>query len=768
MDENYNGIAIIGMSGRFPGASNVDEFWRNLVDGVESISTFTDEELAASGIDVAEVRKDPSYVVGRGVVKEAEWLDAAFFNIIASEAALLDPQQRLFLEASWEVLEDAGYDPAQYKNYIGVYGGMGFNTYFLHNGATHPDLMKAGADRMTALADWLTTRVAYKLNLRGPAFSINTACSTSLVAVCQACQALLGYQCDIAIAGGVYLSFPQKRGSYYQEGGPTTADGHCRPFDAQASGTSFSDGLGVVALKRLSEALEDGDQIYAVIRGVGFNNDGSEKVGFLAPSVRGQTEVITLAQSHAGVEPDTISYIEAHGTATLLGDPIEISALTQAFRAGTSRKNFCAIGSVKGNIGHADAASGVIGVIKTALALKHKKLPATLHFKEPNPRIDFANSPFYVNSKLTEWKAGPTPRRAGVSAFGMGGTNAHVVLEEAPAVEPSKPSSRDQLLLLSARTPAALDAATDNFLAHLKANPDLNLADAAYTLQVGRRAFPHRRMLVCRDVEDAIQALTTRDAKRVITKHADVKDCPVVFMFPGQGAQYVNMGADLYHTEPVFQAEIDHCAKILTSHLGLDLREVLFPVAEKEKPAEDLLIQTRITQPALFVIEYALAKLWMSWGITPHAMIGHSVGEYVAGCLAGVFTLEEALGIVAARAQMVQALPGGAMVAVRGAENDVTPLLSTALSIAAVNSPALSVVAGPYDAMEEFEAQLKSKGIASRRLDTSHAFHSAMMDPVVEPFIRLLEKVKFKEPAIPYVSNVTAQWITPDEALDPN
>jgi acyl transferase domain-containing protein/acyl carrier protein len=768
MDENYNDIAIIGMSGRFPGASNVDEFWRNLVDGVESISTFTDEELAASGIDVAEVRKDPNYVVARGFVKDAEWLDASFFNIIASEAALLDPQQRLFLEASWQVLEDAGYDPAQYKNYIGVYGGMGANTYFLHYGATHPELMKAGADRMTALGDWLTTRVAYKLNLRGPAFSIYTACSTSLVAVCQACQALLGYQCDIAIAGGVWLSFPQKRGNYYQEGGANTADGHCRPFDAQASGTCFSDGLGVVALKRLSEALEDGDQIYAVIRGVGFNNDGSEKVGFLAPSVRGQTEVITLAQSHAGVDPDTISYIEAHGTATLLGDPIEISALTQAFRAKTSRKNFCAIGSVKGNIGHADAASGVISLIKAALALKHKKLPATLHFKEPNPKIDFANSPFYVNSKLTEWKEGPTPRRAGVSAFGMGGTNAHVVLEEAPAVEPSKPSSRDQLLLLSAKTPAALDAATDNFLAHLKANPEVNLADAAYTLQVGRRAFPHRRMLVCRDVQDAIQALETRDPKRVITKHVEAKACPVVFMFPGQGAQYVNMGADLYRTEPVFQKEIDHCARILTSHLGLDLREVLFPVAEKEKSAEDLLIQTRITQPALFVIEYALAKLWMSWGITPRAMIGHSVGEYVAGCLAGVFTLEEGLGIVAARAQMVQALPGGAMVAVRGAESDITPLLSPALTIAAVNSPALSVVAGPYDAIEEFEVQLKSKGIASRRLDTSHAFHSAMMDPVVAPFTKLLEKVKFKEPVIPYVSNVTAQWITPAEARDPN
>jgi acyl transferase domain-containing protein len=342
------------------------------------------------------------------------------------------------------------------------------------------------------------------------------------------------------------------------------------------------------------------------------------------------------------------------------------------------------------------------------------------------------------------------------------------VLEEAPTVEPSKPSSRDQLLLLSAKTPAALDAATDNFLAHLKANPDVNLADAAYTLQVGRRVFPHRRMLVCRDVDDAIQALETRDSKRVITKHVEAKACPVVFMFPGQGAQYVNMGADLYRTEPVFQKEIDHCAKILTSHLGLDLREVLFPAAEKVKAAEDLLIQTRFTQPALFVIEYALAKLWMSWGIKPQAMIGHSLGEYVAGCLAGVFTLEEALGVVAARAQMVQALPGGAMVAVRGAENDVTPLLSTALSIAAVNSPALSVVAGPYDAIEEFEAQLKSKGIASRRLDTSHAFHSAMMDPVVGPFTKLLEKVKFKEPVIPYISNVTAQWITPAEALDPN
>ena len=504
-----------------------------------------------------------------------------------------------------------------------------------------------------------------------------------------------------------------------------SADGHCRPFDAQASGTVFSDALGMVALKRLDEALEDRDQIYAVIKGFGLNNDGSAKVGFAAPSVDGQAEVIALALAQAGVEADTISYIEAHGTATPMGDPIEIAALTQPFRASTSKKNFCAIGSVKGNIGHTDAAAGVTSLIKTALSLKHKMLPPSLHFTAPNPKIDFANSPFFVNSKLTEWKAGATPRRAGVSGFGVGGTNAHIVLEEAPPLKPSGPSRLWQLLPLSARTGSALDSATAQLCEHLKENPDLNLADAACTLQSRRRAFDHRRIVVCRDAEDAVRTLEARDPKRMLTQEGKVKEHSVVFMFPGQGAQYVNMGAELYRTERVFKEAIDQCAAILVPHLGFDLRQVLFPSAEKVKTAEELLVQTRNTQPALFVIEYALASLWMSWGVKPRAMIGHSVGEYVAACLASVFTLEEALGVVAARAQLVQAQPGGAMLAIRKPERDVAELLTGPLSIAAVNSPSLCVVSGALDAVVELESRLKDQGVAARRLQTSHAFHSA-------------------------------------------
>jgi amino acid adenylation domain-containing protein len=767
MDTISNGIAIIGMSGRYPGAENLDRFWENLVAGVESISFFSDEELAATGLNVAELKKESNYVAARGIVKDADMLDAAFFNISPKEAAVIDPQQRLFLEASWQALEDAGIDPTRAKTYVGVFAGMTVKTYS-DALATRPGLARPGDKKQAELADrdYLATRVAYKLNLKGPALSIHTACSTSLVAVAQACQALLCYQCDVALAGGVSVTFPQKR-AYIPDGGMFSLDGHCRPFDAQAAGTNFSDGLGVVALKRLDEALNDGDQIYAVIRGFGINNDGSAKVGFAAPSVDGQAEVIALALGQAGVESDSISYIEAHGTATPLGDPIEIAALTQAFRSGTTRKNYCAIGSVKGNIGHLDAAAGVTGLIKTALALKHKQIPPTVHFTEPNPKIDFANSPFYVNAKLSEWKSGPTPRRAGVSGFGVGGTNVHIVLEEAPQVQPSGPSRDWKLLPISARTSSALESATTNLLEHLKANPGVNLADVSYTLDTRRRAFDHRRMLVCRDVADAIQTLQARSPKRVFTHEGKVQERPIAFMFPGQGAQYVNMGAELYRTEQAFKEEIDRCAAILTPLIGLDLRQVLYPAPGRVEAAEELLIQTRNTQPALFVIEYALARLWMSWGIKPRAMIGHSVGEYVAACLAGVFSLEDALRIVAVRAQLVQAQPAGAMLAVRLPENEVTPLLNNQLSIAAVNSTSLCVVSGPFDAVAELEAKLKTQGVAARRLQTSHAFHSAMMDPVLQPLTELLKKIRFNKPSIRYVSNVTGRWITESEATDP-
>jgi acyl transferase domain-containing protein len=763
-------IAIIGLAGRFPGARNVDQYWNNLVAGIDSTSFFTDEELAASDLNVAEIRANRNYVAARGIIDEAEWFDAGFFNIGAKEAEVMDPQHRVFLETAWEALENAGYDPAQYAGYVGVFAGMASNTYYLNNLHTHPELVEQVGRIAIGLGnekDFIATRTAYKLNLRGPAISTNTACSTSLVAVCLACQSLVFQQCDIALAGGIAISFPQKRANLYQQGSVFSPDGVTRPFDAKAAGTYFSDGVGVVALKRLDDAIRDGDRVHAVIKGIGLNNDGSDKVGYTAPSVQGQSEAILRAQAHAGVSPESISYVEAHGTATPLGDPIEIAALTQAFRAGTEKKNFCAIGSVKGNFGHCDAAAGIAGLIKTTLALKHKQLPATLHFSAPNPKIDFANSPFFVNAKLTDWKAGPTPRRAGISSFGIGGTNAHVVVEEAPALPLASPSRPAQLLLFSAKSAKALDAMTARFVTHLKANPDINLADAAYTLQVGRRVFLHRRMVVVRDVADAIGVLEKLDMKRVITRQTDAKDCPVAFLFPGQGVQYVNMCADLYRTEPVFRAEIDRCAEILTGPLDLNIREVLFPAAGKAAQAEALLIETRITQPALFVIEYALAKLWLSWGVAPQAMASHSLGEFVAACLAGVFTLEEALTIVAARSRLVQEQPGGSMLAVRLPEKELVPLLPEGLSMAALNSPALAVVAGPFEAAEKLEEVLNSRNIVYRRLDTSHAFHSAMMDPVIEPFAEVLNQVHFVKPAIPYVSNVTGQWITPGEAVDP-
>ena len=769
MDTNSSGIAIVGVSGRFPGARNVDQFWQNLVAGVESISFFSYEDLATSGVDVAELKKNPGYVAARGIIDAPDLFDAAFFNIGEREAELIDPQQRLFLEASWEALEDAGCDPARAKGYVGVFAGMGGASYYLNNIHSQPGVNSIRKKLAVTLADkdYLATRVAYKLNLRGPALSINTACSTSLVAVCQACQALLCYQCDIALAGGVSIATPQKR-AYYPDGGILSSDGHCRPFDAQASGTNFSEGLGIVVLKRLSEALQDGDRIYAVIKGFALNNDGSAKVGFAAPSIDGQAEVIALALGQADVGPETISYVETHGTATPLGDPIEIAGLTKAFRSATGRNNFCAIGSLKGNVGHMDAAAGVASLIKTALALKHRLLPPTINFTEPNPKIDFPNSPFFVNAQLTEWKAGLTPRRAGVSSFGIGGTNAHVVLEEAPLPPKTSSLTREwQLLALSARTASAMDAMTQNFHQHLKANPGANLADVAYTLQTRRHAFDCRRVLVCRDAADAIEVLEQRSSKRLLTHDGKVHEPSVIFMFPGQGAQYVQMGSQIYRTERVFQEEVDLCAAFLAPHLGLDLRQILFPPSEKSGPAEELLVQTRITQPALFVIEYALARLWMSWGIRPRAMIGHSVGELVAACLAGVFTLEDALRFVTERARLIQARPRGAMLAVRLPEEELSSLLTDSLSIASVNAPRLAVASGPSHAVTELETRLKDMGVAARRLHTSHAFHSAMMDDVLDPLAAFLESVQLKKPSIPYISNVTGAWITDRDATDP-
>ncbi|MFW9265265.1 type I polyketide synthase, partial [Nostoc sp. CALU 546] len=562
--DTNDGIAIIGMVGRFPGAGNVDEFWRNLCEGLESTTFFQDDELDPS-ID-PNLCKDPSYVKARGIISGGETFDAAFFGINPLEAVVMDPQARVFLELVYEALENAGYESESFEGLIGLYAGCGQNTYFASHISGRMEIVDRIGEFQTMLAnekDFLTTRAAYKLNLKGPAVSVNTACSTSLVAVIQACQALTSYQCDLALSGGVSMTTPQNSGYMTQEGSMLSGDGHCRPFDASAQGTMFNNGAGVVVLKRLEDALNDGDRIYAVIRGSGINNDGADKVSFTAPSVDGQAEAVAMAQAYANFHPETISYIEAHGTATPLGDPIEIEALTQAFRVHTDAKQFCAIGSLKSNVGHLVAAAGVAGLIKTALALHYKKIPPSLNFEAPNPKIDFANSPFYVNTKLAEWSEGETPRRAGVSSFGVGGTNAHIVLEEAPQIQSSGSSRPQQLLLLSAKTSQALEAATANLHQHLQYNSEINLADAAYTLQRGRKAFNYRRSIVCHDITDAIAALQSLDPNQVNTRHTEIRNPAVVFMFPGQGSQYVDMGLNLYNREPVFQEVVDECAEIL-------------------------------------------------------------------------------------------------------------------------------------------------------------------------------------------------------------
>ena len=750
-------IAIIGMAGRFPGARNLDEFWENLKAGVESISFFSDHELESTGL-YTDLLKDPRLVKAAGVLEDVDLFDASFFGFSPREAEITDPQQRLFLECAWEALENAGYDSETFEGLIGVYAGTSMNTYLM-NLYSNPDLVSAIGPLQIVMAndkDFLATRVSYKLNLKGPSLTIQTACSTSLVAVHLAAQSLLDGQCDMALAGGVSVTLPQKTGYLYQEGGIHSPDGHCRAFDSKGAGFVKGNGVGVVILRRLEDALNDRDNISAIIRGSAINNDGSVKVGYTAPSELGQAEVIASALALAGVAPETISYVEAHGTATPIGDPIEIAALNRVLNANGERKFPCAIGSVKTNIGHLDAAAGIAGLVKTVLALDHKSIPPSLNFEQPNPQIDFAER-FFVNDKLEEWKN--SPRRAGVSSFGIGGTNAHIVLQEAPVVE-SEPSTRSShLLVLSAKTETALEAATTNLTKYLAEHDQVNLADVAHTLQVGRKEFAYRRAVSCRNIAEAVSALETLAPRLVSTGAPESSDPPVVFMFSGQGTQYANMGLELYQVDPVFRESVDRCSEMFESYLGLDLRGVIYPREEQIAAASDQLKQTYITQPALFTIEYALAKMWMSWGVLPKALIGHSIGEFAAACLAGVFTIEDAIRLVAARGRLMQQMAPGSMLAVPLPEEELRKLLAgKSLSLAAVNGPSNCVVSGTTKAIEEFEWELSDRVIAGRRLETSHAFHSAMMEPIVESFIEEVRRVTLKLPSIPLISNVTGRW----------
>lgn len=762
-------IAIIGMSGRFPGARNVEELWSNLLQKKNSITTWSLDEIDPSIPE--EVRNDPDYVPARGVINDADKFDAGFFGVNPRVAALMDPQQRVFMETAWAALEDAAYDPARFAGLIGVYAGMGNNTYFTRNVIGHPELIEQVGDFQVMTGnekDYIATRLAFEFDLRGPALSIHTACSTSLVAIAQAAKALRDGECDMALAGGIAITVPINSGITYNEGGMYSPDGSTRTFDAEGKGTSFSDGVGIIVLKRLDDAIRDRDQIYATVKGSALNNDGSDKASFTAPSVRGQAEVIAMAQADAGVKPQDVTYVETHGTATPLGDPIEVEALTLAFLGtdhgkGTAAKT-CTIGSIKSNVGHLTAAAGAAGVIKTALALKEGTIPSNVGFETPNPAIDLASSPFRVADANIAWPRTSTPRVAGVSSFGVGGTNAHVILGEAPLLEGSSGSRTKQLFLLSAKSKTSLDAMTENFRTWLETHPDASLADASFTLMEGRRSFKHRRVIVGGTHQEVIDVIANKDTNLMGTRELHEAAPGVVFMFPGQGSQYVGMGRDLHASEPVFAQHFDQCCTLFEKALGTDLKAIIFPSAGEEEEAAELLKQTVHTQAALFSIQYSLAKLWMHWGIQPQAMMGHSIGEFAAACLAGVFSLEDAVTLVTNRGRMMQDLPTGSMLSVRAAEADITSRLPEGCSIAANNGPQLCVASGPKEIIAKFQAELESEGISCKLLVTSHAFHSPMMDPMVAPYARIVEQVALNTPRIPIISTVTAEWLKDEEA----
>ena len=752
-------IAIVGMSGRFPGAGDVESFWKNVEEAAESVTRFSADELEQAGVAPESLRA-ADYVRARGVLDAAEDFDADFFGLTPREAQVLDPQHRLFLECAHDALEHAGYDPERTASVIGVFAGCGMNTYLVHHLIHHPELIDAVGEYQVMLSndkDFVATRTSYLLDLKGPSVNVQTACSTSLVAVHLACQSLIEFDCDVALAGGVSISLPQSRGYLYRKSGILSPDGHCRAFADDAGGTVAGNGAGVVVLKRLAEALEDSDTIYAVIRGSAINNDGRGKVGFTAPSVEGQAEVIAAAQAVADVDPETITYVEAHGTGTELGDMIEVKALARAF--GDAPRASCALGSVKSNVGHLDTAAGAAGLIKATLALHCRRIPPTLHCAQPSARLALDESPFYIASKLEDWASGPgVPRRAGVSSFGIGGTNAHVVLEEAPEPAATSPSRPAQLLLFSARTPEALAESRRRLVRHLERHPDQDLADVAFTLRTGRRLFEHRCAMVCESHEAAAAALLSAESEHLragVTGEA--ASAPLIFLFPGQGSQVTGMGRGLYASEPAFRDVVDECAEKLRAHLGPDLRTLLFPEPAAEEDARSRLAQTAVTQPALFVVEYALARLWREWGIEPDAMIGHSVGEYVAACLAGVFSLEDALALVAERGRLMQSLPPGAMLSVEMDETALSERLGEELSIAAVNGPEQCVASGPASAIEALAEALGSE-VRHKRLETSHAFHSPMIEPVLDAFRNVVEKVELRRAEGRFISNLTGDW----------
>ncbi len=755
-------IAIVAVAGRFPGAGDVEQFWDNLCAGKDSITRFGAGELDAAV--PAALRSDALYVNARGIIDDVELFDAAFFGIAPREAEVMDPQQRIFLELCWECLERAGHAPDATRSPVGVFAGMHTATYFRHHVLQHPETVDRIGEFQAMLVnekDYIANRVSWLLNLTGPAVSVNTACSTSLVAIAQACASLRAAQCDMALAGGASITCPPRSGYLYQEGSMLSPDGRTRSFDANAQGTVFSDGAAVVLLKRLGDALADGDTVLALIRGEAVNNDGRHKASFTAPSVDGQAAVIAAAQRAAGIGARDVSYVETHGTATPMGDPVEVEGLSRAFRHTTADEGFCRIGSLKSNVGHLVIAAGAAGVIKTALSLAAERLPASIHFDAPNPKIAFAGSPFVVNDQLTSWPRTGHARRAGVSSFGVGGTNAHVVMEEAPAQAPSAPACGPQLLLLSARSTQALGAMASRLAGFMDAADGLNLADAAHTLQVGRSRFGQRLAIVAGTPAEAAAVLLNAGSECRVSRASPASPPALVWVLPGQGAQYAGMGAGLYDSDSAFRAAFDDCINALRGVLAFDLKALMFGSDEAALRA------TSAAQPAIFCLEYALARAWLARGLAPAVLIGHSVGEFAAAVLAGVMSLADAAALVAQRGALMQALPPGGMLSVRMGADELVALLPAGLSLAAENSVRSCVVAGPSAELGVFAASLEAQGVATRALHTSHAFHSSMMDAAVAPFERLVRGVALKAPSIPIVSTLTASWLSDAEATDP-
>jgi amino acid adenylation domain-containing protein len=764
------------MAGRFPGADSIDQLWQNLTSGNETLTTLTDEQLKAAGIS-EELIRDPSYVKVRGLINNPEEFDAAFFGYRPREAELMDPQHRIFLETCWQAIEMTGYAPSKCPGNVGVWGGMSTgmtnNTYLLNNLHSHPDILEE-EDILPAMLgnenDYLTTRVSHKLNLRGPSVNVQCACSTSLVAITTAYQSLMTYGSDMALAGGVSVSYPQHEGYLYQEGDIGAPDGHCRPFDSEAQGTVFSNGVGIVVLKRLEDAIEDGDTIYALIRGAAINNDGAEKVSFAAPSVNGQADVIATAQAIAGVEPETVTYVECHGTGTNIGDPIEVAGLIDAFSRGTDKTGFCGLGSIKSNFGHLDSAAGVTSFIKTVLCLHHKTLVPTLHYKSANPKIDFANSPFYVCDKTVPWEVEGFPRRAGVSGFGIGGTNAHIVLEEAGEYAASNAQKSDveeesQLLLISAKTAPALKDAVVQLGSFLGSSKNVDFANIAYTLRVGRESFSHRACIVAKSPKNAAQVLSKFDRTKFSLGQAKSAEASIVFMFPGGGAQYVNMGYGLYEAEPEFAKWLDRGVSLHKERTGFDLRTIWF--ASNEEAAEQEFIRPSMQLPAIFIIEIALAKLWQSKGIEPSALIGHSVGENTAACLSGVMSFEDALGLVSLRGQLFETVKPGGMLSVTLSVDELSSYLNDDLDLATINGPNQCTVAGQSDALKALEKKLEHDGVDVQVIPIAIAAHSHLLEPILNEFGNYLRSIKLKPPGIPFISNLTGDWISDVDAQDP-